>query len=100
MMTERKGGMRCPVDGETLVMSERAGIEIDYCPNCRGAWLDRSELDKIVERSARDSGNGHRQDIRRADARPPMSGSGRNGSDAYEHSQPKRRRSFLQDLFD
>jgi len=43
--------MRCPTDSTTLVMSERGGIEIDYCPQCRGVWLDRGELDKIIERS-------------------------------------------------
>lgn len=45
--------MKCPACSEaTLVMSERQGIEIDYCPQCRGVWLDRGELDKLVERSA------------------------------------------------
>ncbi len=44
--------MKCPADDSTLVMSERNGIEIDYCPQCRGVWLDRGELDKIIERSA------------------------------------------------
>ena len=45
--------MQCPVcTNASLVMSERAGIEIDYCPQCRGVWLDRGELDKIIERSA------------------------------------------------
>ncbi|MCX6400249.1 MAG: zf-TFIIB domain-containing protein [Propionibacteriales bacterium] len=44
--------MRCPVDETTLVMSERSGIEIDYCPQCRGVWLDRGELDKIIDRAA------------------------------------------------
>lgn len=43
--------MQCPIDGATLVMSERQGIEIDYCPQCRGVWLDRGEIDKIIERS-------------------------------------------------
>ena len=43
--------MKCPVDGATLVMSERQNIEIDYCPECRGVWLDRGELDKIIERA-------------------------------------------------
>jgi len=42
--------MQCPVDGDTLVISDRNGIEIDYCPTCRGVWLDRGELDKIIER--------------------------------------------------
>ncbi len=44
--------MRCPTDGAELVMSERQGVEIDYCPSCRGIWLDRGELDKILERAA------------------------------------------------
>lgn len=44
--------MRCPVCKDIdLVMSERSGVEIDYCPSCRGVWLDRGELDKIIERS-------------------------------------------------
>lgn len=44
--------MKCPVcTGTDLVMSERQGVEIDYCPNCRGIWLDRGELDKILERA-------------------------------------------------
>ena len=44
--------MKCPTCNVDLVMSERQGIEIDYCPQCRGVWLDRGELDKIIERSA------------------------------------------------
>jgi Zn-finger nucleic acid-binding protein len=44
--------MRCPIDNETLVMADRSGVEIDYCPKCRGVWLDRGELDKIIERAA------------------------------------------------
>ncbi|UOQ56748.1 zf-TFIIB domain-containing protein [Leucobacter allii] len=43
--------MNCPTDGTTLLMSERQGIEIDYCPQCRGIWLDRGELDKLLERA-------------------------------------------------
>jgi uncharacterized protein len=43
--------MKCPVCGSDLVMTERQGVEIDYCPQCRGVWLDRGELDKILERS-------------------------------------------------
>mgnify|MGYP001294654829 CR=1 FL=1 len=43
--------MKCPNCNEKLVMSERQGIEIDYCPECRGVWLDKGELDKIIERS-------------------------------------------------
>lgn len=44
--------MQCPVDGETLVMADRGGVEIDYCPKCRGVWLDRGELDKIIDRAS------------------------------------------------
>lgn len=44
--------MKCPHCQETLHMTQREGIEIDYCPECRGVWLDRGELDKIIERSA------------------------------------------------
>lgn len=44
--------MKCPNCNVTLVMTERNGIEIDYCPDCRGVWLDRGELDKIIERSS------------------------------------------------
>ena len=45
--------MKCPIcPDENLMMTERQGIEIDYCPGCRGVWLDRGELDKIIERSA------------------------------------------------
>ncbi len=42
--------MQCPVDGATLLLTERQGVEIDYCPNCRGVWLDRGELDKLLRR--------------------------------------------------
>lgn len=45
--------MKCPTSTDTaLVMSNRQGVEIDYCPQCRGVWLDRGELDKLIDRSA------------------------------------------------
>lgn len=44
--------MRCPTDDTPLAITDRQGIEIDYCPECRGVWLDRGELDKLIERSA------------------------------------------------
>jgi Zn-finger nucleic acid-binding protein len=43
--------MKCPADDTVLVMADRQGIEIDYCPTCRGVWLDRGELDKLIERA-------------------------------------------------
>ena len=54
-MNQPQAPMNCPVCAVTLVMSERQGIEIDYCPQCRGVWLDRGELDKIIERSGADA---------------------------------------------
>ncbi len=57
--------MQCPIDGTTLEITERSGIEIDYCPQCRGVWLDRGELDKILDRAApepRAESRGYRSD--------------------------------------
>ena len=51
-----KAGMNCPVDGTPLQMTERLGVEIDYCPTCRGVWLDRSEIEKIIERNVAEFG--------------------------------------------
>jgi hypothetical protein len=76
--------MKCPIDNETLVISERNGVEIDYCPRCRGVWLDRGELDKIIERS----------DVLPAAADDARRGSQRRGN------KPKKKESFLSELFD
>ena len=81
--------MKCPIDNTNLVMSDRQGIEIDYCPDCRGVWLDRGELDKIIERSngmtgGTTMGGGHDRSERHSDNRP------------YK----KRRESWLGELFD
>ncbi|MBN2197225.1 MAG: zf-TFIIB domain-containing protein [Polyangiaceae bacterium] len=81
--------MQCPVcDGTTLVMAERQGVEIDCCPKCRGVWLDRAELDKIVERS-RPQGAPARHDDREP-------ASDRHGS----HEHQRRKKSWLGDIFD
>jgi uncharacterized protein len=50
-MTRKIIPMKCPIDNEILAITTRDGVEIDYCPKCRGVWLDRGELDKIIERS-------------------------------------------------
>ena len=87
--------MTCPVDGTTLVMSERQNIEIDYCPTCRGVWLDRGELDKIIERSAQAFAP---QPQMPPQAPPPQGGPWQGG---YGHHRGhKRRKSFLEELFD
>ncbi|HEX6848235.1 MAG TPA: zf-TFIIB domain-containing protein [Chitinophagaceae bacterium] len=51
--------MKCPNCEETLVMTERQGVEIDYCPKCRGVWLDKGELDKIIDRSQEETRSDH-----------------------------------------
>jgi Zn-finger nucleic acid-binding protein len=78
--------MKCPVDGATLVMTDRQGVEIDYCPECRGVWLDRGELDKIIERSV--------------PAAPPQAAPHRGHGDDDGGYRKKRRGSFLDDIFD
>lgn len=83
--------MQCPIDGTQLVMSDRNGVEIDYCPQCRGVWLDRGELDKIIERSAPPA--------------PPPQQAAQPASRGYDRDYEERPRkikrdSFLSDIFD
>lgn len=86
--------MKCPVDDETLVMADRNGVEIDYCPKCRGVWLDRGELDKIIERAAPEA------------APTPPRGPGEDryrGDDRYRHHghRPyRKKKSLLGEIFD
>ena len=81
--------MNCPVDGSTLQMTDRSGVEIDYCPQCRGVWLDRGELDKILDRT--DGGEQpYRYDPR--EHRPPPS---------YGYQQHrKKKKGWLGDMLD
>jgi Zn-finger nucleic acid-binding protein len=83
--------MNCPVDGTTLQMSERQGVEIDYCPQCRGVWLDRGELDKIIDRT----------ESERADA---YSYRRHDDDDDYDDrdrfGQKRKKRGFLSELFE
>lgn len=81
--------MKCPnCKEQSLVIAERKGIEIDHCPECRGIWLDRGELDKILEKSREDE-NVYKQDHYRGHAQ----------SDHYQKPY-KKRKSFLEELFD
>lgn len=91
--------MNCPVcKNVTLVMTDRQGIEVDYCPQCRGIWLDRGELDKMIERAAAAMGTPERQD---AAPRDPGAGAYRDRRDYDEdYRWKKKKRGFLGDLFD
>ena len=95
--------MKCPKCDVVLVMADRQGIEIDYCPQCRGVWLDRGELDKIIERSAaaeygsrkkRDHDDDDYDDFR---AFPPRDSGKYPDSDSYKRHKKK---SLLGELFD
>src|SRR5919201_1482782 len=98
-MSVRVAGMQCPVCSVPLTMSERQNVEIDYCPECRGVWLDRGEIDKIVERSF------EQRPPRRELEERPQGGPGRCNRNPYEdrrryeHAGYKRR-SWLSDIFD
>ena len=120
-MVNRSGPMTCPVDGTVLVMTARSNVEIDYCPTCRGVWLDRGELDKIIERSLAENAPAAQsapmppppaqgyapppQPYPPQGGYPPQSGGygdPRHGHDPYygHHKPHKRRKSFLEELFD
>ena len=121
MRTEAEvAAMQCPVCRVPLSMSDRQGIEIDYCPQCRGVWLDRGELDKIIERSAPQSAA---PAAPAAAPQPPQPsaplhqhggpgpwsaggldhggyGHGGHGKPGYGGKPYKRRKSWLEDIFD
>ena len=85
-----KGGMMCPVCEVPLSMADRPGIEINFCPDCRGVWLDRGELHKIIERTA-------------PDIAPRRAPEPRGYGDSRGHGSGKhgyRRKSWLHELFD
>ncbi|MFN3454412.1 MAG: zf-TFIIB domain-containing protein [Pseudobdellovibrio sp.] len=85
--------MKCPVcKNISLTMSDRQGIEIDFCPDCRGVWLDRGELDKIIERSQNSNNLNNR--ISSQDNIP------QSESRIFDQYKPKRKKSFLEEIFD
>ncbi len=92
-MHNSAAGMPCPICKVPLAMSDRQGVEIDYCPQCRGVWLDRGELDKIIERSVAETPVQSRPDTyRKYEGRDE--GYGRN------YGYRKKKKSFLEELFD
>ena len=96
--------MKCPVcTSVNLVMSDRQGVEIDYCPECRGVWLDRGELDKILERSAQQTSAPAPQTQQQYAPQPQAYVNGH--APKYGHGdshgyKPHHKKSFLQELFD
>ncbi len=113
--------MKCPIDTDIdLVMTDRQGIEIDYCPRCRGVWLDRGELDKIIERSAAPAAAPAAAPVAPVAApaasmptpaapKPRWDDDARShdpypyrydDSDRHPYPKKKKRRSMLEDLFD
>jgi hypothetical protein len=97
--------MNCPTDGSPLSISSREGIEIDFCPQCRGVWLDRGELDKIIERvstSMTTVPDGPSREPRYE--REPQYRDDRRYDDRRDddrrYDKRKKRRGFLDDIFD
>jgi uncharacterized protein len=91
--------MHCPVCSTVnLVMSERSGIEIDYCPTCRGVWLDRGELDKIIERTA--SSPSASLSEQGSSSRDHRMGHSTHQQHEPPHNKKKKREGFFSDLFD
>lgn len=83
--------MNCPVCKDVkLVITDRQGIEIDFCPECRGVWLDRGELDKIIEKSFQFNSSNY--ESRRPDPK--------YNDDYYKYGHKKKKRGFLDDIFD
>ena len=87
--------MACPVCLTGLAMAERQGIEIDYCPTCRGVWLDRGELDNIIERSVAEA----QAPQYRSGPPPPWPAGDPYRGDQHGHYRT-RKKSFLKGLFD
>ena len=84
--------MKCPSCNETLLMTEKRGVEIDYCPNCRGIWLDRGELEKIMDNAADhySKKDNYERDYKDYEYN-------RYSSSQHPH---KKKKSFLNDFFD
>lgn len=86
--------MNCPICNITLLLAEKQGVEIDYCPKCRGIWLDRGELEKIIEKSNQGEMKGN--DDNRLDRDHHNYEDNRNSND----QRYRRKKGFLGDLFD
>lgn len=87
--------MKCPVCTQVdLMMTDRQGVEIDYCPQCRGIWLDRGELDKIIERTAAPA-------MQQSQPMPPHQGGyDQHGQHGHGYHKKQKHKSLLGELFD
>ncbi|MCD8541157.1 MULTISPECIES: zf-TFIIB domain-containing protein [Aliarcobacter] len=97
--------MKCPVCKDVdLVMSERQGVEIDYCPSCRGVWLDRGELDKIIEKSSTYQSNNHSNYFKNDDRNSYNKQNNHQQYNSYDNRQQapykKKKEGFLSEIFD
>jgi Zn-finger nucleic acid-binding protein len=97
--------MNCPVCNVELLMTDRQGVEIDYCPKCRGVWLDRGELDKLIERASHvesQYNTGRNGPNHYDDDDLPNTVKRKNDERYYDKNHPQRRhkKSFLEDMFD
>jgi len=98
--------MKCPIDSVDLLMSDRQGIEIDYCPTCRGVWLDRGELDKIIEynresiESARERPRDTREGPRDTREGPAYNREGSGDRGSSPKPKKRKREGFLGELFE
>lgn len=89
--------MKCPNYNEILVMNERQCVEIDYCPACRGVWLDKGELDKIIERS---DGRNEFDSNQHETSRQPYGSHSKHGSKHSDGYSTYGRKGLLGNLFD
>ncbi|MFA6945027.1 MAG: zf-TFIIB domain-containing protein [Pedobacter sp.] len=86
--------MKCPTCQTTLLIADKKGVEIDYCPDCRGIWLDSEELEKILERSAEHYSSRSNYD---SDYKKYQYG---QDNDYHENQPQRKKKSFLDDIFD
>ncbi|MDB5523128.1 MAG: hypothetical protein JWM58_891 [Rhizobium sp.] len=98
-MNSAHPGLVCPACHVALVMSERQGVEIDYCPQCRGVWLDRGELDKIIERGSKEMAAYQQPSPQPRQPQYPQ-GQQQGYDQSHSHGYPKRKKSFFEELFD
>lgn len=97
--------MKCPNCNETLLMTERNNIEIDYCPSCRGVWLDKGELDKMLDYASQNASPS--QNLQQYDQKPGYPEykdrpdyKDKQYQQPHGHQKPHKKKSFLGDLFD